>query len=108
MNSTNFNRFRFIAGVRFENTGENNLGYLGGTNANGTGTAPIRVQTSYLDVLPSASLRYELDPRSGIRLVYGRGISRPNFSDLIPFQSAPSGGNARNTVSQGNPNLKSE
>ncbi len=108
MNSTTLNRFRLVLGVRFENTSENNLGYLGGTNANGTGTAPIRVQTSYLDVLPSASLRYELDPRSGIRLVYGRGISRPNFSDLIPFQSAPSGGNARNTVSQGNPNLKSE
>ena len=108
MNTTNFNRFRLILGVRFENTGENNLGYLGQSRATTAGTTPIRVQTSYLDVLPSGSLRYELNPRSGLRFVYGRGLSRPNFSDLIPFQSAPSGGTARNTVSEGNPNLKSE
>ncbi len=108
MNTTSLNRFRLILGVRFENTGENNLGFLGQTRSTTAGTTPIRVQTSYLDVLPSASLRYELDPRSGVRFVYGRGLSRPNFSDLIPFQSAPSGGNARDTVSQGNPFLKSE
>ncbi len=108
MNTTNLSRFRLILGVRFENTIENNLGYRGQTRSTTAGTTPIRVQTSYLDVLPSASLRYEVNPRSGIRLVYGRGLSRPNFSDLIPFQSAPSGGTARNTVSQGNPYLKSE
>ncbi len=108
MNTTQLSRFRVILGLRLENTGENNLGYLGQSRSTTAGTTPIRVQTSYLDVLPSASVRYELNQRSGIRFVYGRGLSRPNFSDLIPFQSAPSGGNARNTVSQGNPFLKSE
>ena len=108
MNSTTLNRFRIIVGVRFENTGENNLGYFGTSRSTTAGTTPIRLKSSYLDVLPSASVRYALNSNSGIRFVYGRGISRPNFSDLIPFQSAPSGGTARNTVSQGNPNLKAE
>ena len=40
--------------------------------------------------------------------MYGRGLSRPNFSDLIPFQSVSSSGTARTSVSQGNPNLKAE
>ncbi len=108
MNTTNIGRFRLVAGLRIEATGENNLGFLGASSASNVGTTPIRVQTSYIDLLPSASLRYGLTPSSGIRLVYGRGLSRPNFSDLIPFQSPPSGGTARNTVSQGNPNLQAE
>lgn len=108
MNSTSIGRFRLVVGVRFENTSENNLGYNGASRATNPGTTPIRVTGSYLDVLPSASVRYALTPSSGLRLVYGRGLARPNFSDLIPFQSVSSSGTARTSVSQGNPNLKSE
>ena len=108
MNTTDLGRFRLVLGVRFENTSENNLGYDGQSSASDIGTTPIRVQTSYLNVLPSASLRYALTPTQGIRLVYGRGLSRPQFSDLIPFQSVTSNGNARTTVSRGNPNIKAE
>ncbi len=109
MNTTDIGRFRFNVGLRIEATGENNVGYLGQTNpTRGTGTTPVRVQYSYTNFLPSASVRYALTPRQGLRAVYSRGLARPNFSDLIPFQSAPSGGEARNTVSQGNPSLNSE
>jgi TonB-dependent receptor len=108
MNSTSIGRFRFVVGLRFENTSENNLGYQGAKNANTPGTIPIRATSSYLDALPSASLRYALTASSGLRLVYGRGLARPNFSDLIPFQSVSSSGSARTTVSEGNPNLKAE
>lgn len=108
MNTTNLGKFRLVLGLRFENTSENNLGYNNQRNANSIGTTPIRVQTSYLDVLPSASLRYGLTPTSGIRLVYGRGLARPQFSDLIPFQTVTSSGTARTTVSQGNPNIRAE
>ncbi len=108
MNTTNLGKFRLVLGVRFENTGENNLGYNGQRNANSLGNTPIRIQTSYLDVLPSASLRYALTPTSGLRLVYGRGLSRPQFSDLIPFQTVSSSGSARTTVSKGNPNIQAE
>jgi TonB-dependent receptor len=108
MNSTNLGKFRLILGVRFEATSENTLGYSGASSANAVGSTQIRVNTSYINPLPSASLRYSLTPQSGIRLVYGRGISRPNFSDLIPYQTVASSGSARTTVTQGNPNLKAE
>ncbi len=107
MNTTELGRFRLYAGLRIEATGENNLGYVGASTRN-TGTTPLRAQYSYIDLLPSASLRYALTPRQGLRLVYSRGLSRPNFSDLVPFASAPSGGNARNSVSQGNPAIRAE
>ena len=108
MNTTNFGRFRLIAGLRIEATGENTLGFLGASSATRLGTTPIRVNYTYTDLLPSAALRYAITSSSAVRLVYGRGLSRPNFSDLIPFQSAPSGGGARDTVSQGNPLLHAE
>src|SRR5207237_1797157 len=91
-----------------ENTSENNLGYAGTKSATNPGTTPIRATSSYLDALPSASLRYALTASSGLRLVYGRGLARPNFSDLIPFKSVSSSGSARTTVSEGNLNLKAE
>jgi TonB-dependent receptor len=108
MNTTNLGRFRLNLGLRFENTSENNLGYSGASSSSGTGTTPIRATGSYLNALPSASLRYSINRSSGIRFVYGRGLSRPNFSDLIPYESVTSSGNARTQVSQGNPNLKAE
>ena len=110
MNTTNFGEFRFNVGFRLENTSENNLGYFGqtsDTNQAVTG-APILAQYSYLSFLPSASVRYALTPMQGVRIVYSRGLARPNFSDLVPFQSAPSGGTARDTVTQGNPYLQAE
>ncbi len=66
------------------------------------------MQYSYLDVLPSASVRYALTPTQGLRVVYGRGLSRPQFSDLIPFQTVTSSGSARTTVSKGNSNIRAE
>ncbi len=109
MNTTNIGKFRFNVGFRIENTSENNLGYFGASNANQVSSgAPLVAQYSYLSFLPSASLRYALTPTQGVRVVYSRGLARPNFSDLVPFQSAPSGGTARNTVSQGNAFLQAE
>ena len=105
MDSVNIQRFRIVAGLRFENTTENIRGYTATT----AGGAPVpTVGTgSYLDVLPSASVRYGLTPASGLRLVYGRGLSRPNFSDLVPFASIQPGG-VRTTSTIGNPNLRAE
>ncbi len=112
MNTTNVGKFRFNLGFRIENTGENNLSYTAvgdpTRSAPGAGSTPQRIAYSYLSFLPSASLRYALTPTQGVRLVYSRGLARPNFSDLVPFASAPSGGTARNTESQGNPYLNAE
>lgn len=101
MNTIDLNRFRIVAGLRFENTSEKD---------NGTtvpGAPPVAKSGSYLDVLPSASVRYTITPTSGLRLVYGRGLSRPDFADLVSFATVSPGG-VRTTSSIGNPNLKAE
>ncbi|MCU1222303.1 MAG: TonB-dependent receptor [Edaphobacter sp.] len=101
MNTIDVNKFRIVAGLRFENTSESDNG---NTVPNGP---PVAKNGSYLDVLPSASVRYSFTPSSGLRLVYGRGVSRPNFSDLVSFATISPGG-VRTTSGIGNPNLKAE
>jgi TonB-dependent receptor len=101
MNTINLNKFRIVAGLRFEETSNSDVGTVT-PNA-----PPVARSGSYLDVLPSASVRYSFTPSSGLRLVYGRGLARPNFSDLVSFASISPGG-VRTTSSIGNPNLKAE
>ncbi len=124
MNTVNFGRVRLQTGLRFENTNENVLGnkvffdangFLCGTPqadptdpncngiSNGGGVAPVKQNSSYLDALPSVQLRFGLPRDAAIRIAYGRGIARPNFSDLPPTFDAQ--GN-RNQINIGNPNLK--
>jgi TonB-dependent receptor len=101
MNTINLNHLRVVAGLRLENTSESD---------NGTtipGAPPIVKKGSYLTPLPSASVRYAFTPNKGLRLVYGRGLSRPNFSDLVSFATVSPGG-VRTTSSIGNPHLKAE
>ncbi len=109
MNTSNLGKFRLVLGVRIEATDENNKGYSA-TKKNSTSATGTKVTATggYIDVLPSASLRFAISPSQGLRLVYGRGLARPNFSDLVPFQTVNSSGGANNSVSLGNPNLKAE
>ncbi|NYF53444.1 TonB-dependent receptor [Tunturiibacter gelidoferens] len=101
MDTVTLNKFRIIVGLRFENTSDTDKGNVT------PDSPPVARSGSYLDVLPSGSVRYSLTPLSGIRLVYGRGVSRPNFSDLVSFASISPGG-VRTTSSVGNPALKPE
>ncbi len=101
MDTINLNKFRIVGGIRLEETMDTD---------NGTtvpGSPNIVKNGSYLSPLPSASVRYGFTPTTGLRLVYGRGVSRPNFSDLVSFASISPGG-VRTTSSIGNPNLKAE
>jgi TonB-dependent receptor len=101
MNTVNLGKYRVVAGLRFEETNQSDAG----TTA--VGQPNIAKSGSYLDVLPSVAVRYGFTPSSGLRLVYGRGVSRPNFSDLVSFASISPGG-VRTSSSVGNPNLKAE
>ncbi|WP_260703233.1 TonB-dependent receptor [Edaphobacter flagellatus] len=101
MNTVNLGRFRIVAGLRFEATNNSDVGTVT------PDAPPVARSGSYLDVLPSASVRYAFTPSSGLRLVYGRGLSRPDFADLVSFASVSPGG-VRTTSSIGNPNLKAE
>jgi TonB-dependent receptor len=105
MNTIDFSKVRFVAGVRFEGTSLNTStptfdtsgAFIGNTKMNG----------SYVDILPSASVRIAVARNTDVRLVYGRGLSRPNPQDIAQAVTFSVGG-AQNTASLGNPNLKAE
>ena len=120
MNTLQFGRVRLQTGVRFEGTNESLLGYQVFLDSNGNlcqpgendpacptnltnSISPLRRNPSYLDVLPSVQLRFGLGRDSAIRASYGRGIARPNFSDLPPTFSVDVSGMK---TSIGNPDLK--
>ncbi len=99
MNTVDFGRFRLIAGVRIEGTQIDTLSFDDDTNS-----YSVRGNGSYVDVLPSASLRMRLTQNSGLRAVYGRGLARPDPQDLTTAVSF----DGVNTWSIGNPGLKAE
>ena len=108
MNTTDFsNGIRLVLGLRAEVTSVNvhNLAF----DPNGNAT-PNKFSGSYYDILPSASLRFNAGTDSYMRLIYARGVSRPEESQIASDVSWGTGGNGayKNTVTFGNPNLKAE
>jgi TonB-dependent receptor len=108
MNTIDFaNGIRFIAGLRTENTRDrvNNLAF----GDNGAVT-PNAFSGSYYTLLPSASLRFKAGADSYVRLIYARGLSRPDPQDIAQPLSWTVSGNGSNkySVSFGNANLKAE
>jgi TonB-dependent receptor len=100
------NRVRVVAGVRFEGTQLDTLSFDNQTN-----NLSDKANGSYLKVLPSVSLRYALNSNTNLRLVYGRGLSRPDPQDIaqsVTFTTIGSPGSIKNTATLGNPNLKAE
>jgi TonB-dependent receptor len=101
MDSIDFSRFRLVGGVRFEGTQDRTYSL----NLAGTALVPAP-ETSYIDVLPSVSLRMRLDSQnnSALRFVYARGLSRP---DPVFLTTATSIDNSTTpaTVTIGNPAL---
>jgi outer membrane receptor protein involved in Fe transport len=87
MNTITIGRVRLQGGVRFEGTQGSFLGTQANFDPNGNFISDSRVpgEQSYLDVLPSVQLQYNLNGSTNIRAAYGRGIARPNFGDLPPF-----------------------
>ncbi|HUY94874.1 MAG TPA: carboxypeptidase regulatory-like domain-containing protein, partial [Terracidiphilus sp.] len=80
MNTTDFsNGVRLILGLRAEITTENvhNLAFDPNGNA-----SPNKFSGSYYNLLPSASLRFNAGHDSYMRLIYARGVSRPEESEL--------------------------
>jgi TonB-dependent receptor len=118
MNTIDFSRFRFVAGVRFEGTNLDTFTPSFGPppNPSAPPTAPGSVpaylgspelEGSYLKVLPSASVRIDLGNDTDLRLVYSRALSRPDPQDIAQALSVTLGQTPM-LVSLGNPNLKAE
>ena len=100
-------RVRLVLGLRFEATHVDTLSFDGGATVPPT-TLTYKAGGDYLDVLPSGSLRFALDKDSDLRLVYGRGLSRPDPQDLSAAVGQPTLNQTPVTIGLGNPNLKAE
>lgn len=72
------------------------------TSADNSNTA-IRVDTTYINVLPSINLIYKLTEKSNLRLSGSKTVGRPEFREIAPFSFYEFNQNAS---VQGNPNLK--
>ena len=105
MNTIDFNKIRFVAGIRFEGTNLDTSAPILDPNGMFQGTS--KSNGSYVKVLPSASLRFALGKDTYLRTVYGRGLSRPNPQDIAQALSFDNTANPV-LVSLGNPNLKPE
>jgi TonB-dependent receptor len=94
MNTIALGRFHLQTGLRIEATSTSNTGYLVTTNGDGSygGTTPQYGSGSYINPLPSVQLRYSIDSSSDVRAVYGRGISRPDPYQLVPYNNFTVGG----------------
>ena len=108
MNTIDFaHGIRFIAGLRAENTsdGVHNLAF-GDNNV----VTPNSFSGSYYTLLPSASLRFNAGTDSYVRLIYARGLSRPDPQSIAQPLSWTANGNGANrfSVDFGNANLKAE
>jgi outer membrane receptor protein involved in Fe transport len=96
-------RVRLVTGVRIEATHVNTLSF-----DSTAGTLSYKAGGDYTSVLPSASLRIALDKDSDLRLVYGRGVARPDPQDLSAAVSQPVKNQGIVNIGLGNPNLKAE
>lgn len=109
MNTIQFGRFHLQTGLRIEGTNTSNTGYLVVNDANGNyvSTTPQYGSGSYVNPLPSVQLRYRIDNDSDIRAVYGRGISRPDPYQLVPYITEDQS-TTPYTINIGNPALVAE
>ncbi|HXY07864.1 MAG TPA: TonB-dependent receptor [Terriglobales bacterium] len=109
MNTIEFGRVRLQAGLRIEATQLDILGYAITNNPNSTAeqVVPQYSNSWYWDPLPVVQFRYRLTDNSNLRASYGRGISRPNPYDMVPYVTVDQSTNPY-TIDIGNPQLKPE
>lgn len=109
MNTLQFGRFSLQTGLRFEGTQLDVHGFQVTTDTNGNwlSTTPTEETYSYVTPLPSVQFKYLITNDSDIRAVYGRGLSRPEPYDLVPYIQLCNECSPK-SVSYGNPALQPE
>src|SRR5208337_3710049 len=99
-------RFRLVTGLRIEATHLSTLSYY--QNNITSNLTSLTAGGDSIDLLPSASLRFAVDKDSDLRVVYGRGLARPDPQDVTAAYGQVDTTTTPVIVSVGNPNLKSE
>ncbi len=94
--ATVFNRFRIVAGARFENSTQE-------LNTIDLRDQPVNVKNTYKDILPSINLTYLLNDRINIRTAFSITLARPEFREMAPFSYFDF---IANELVQGNPLLQ--
>ena len=108
MNSISVGKFRVQTGLRFEATNESyiaNQVNRDPTTGAWLSTSPIPGGADYVNVLPSVQVQYQINQNTDVRATYGMGISRPNFSDIVPSMVVDPNASPKNVII-GNPGLK--
>jgi TonB-dependent receptor len=105
MDTIDIGKARIIAGIRVEGTNLRTVSFDANTNL-----VDVKNSGSYINVLPSAAIRYALDSNTYLRLAYARGVSRPDPQDIAQAVSwtfvAPN--DPTNSATISNPGLKAE
>jgi TonB-dependent receptor len=106
MNTIGFGKLSLQTGVRFEATADDYVAnQVNLNNGNYQSTTPVNGSDSYVNVLPSIQLQYRVQKDTNIRGTFGIGISRPNFSDIVPSKQVDPNFTPP-TIQVGNPALK--
>lgn len=93
-----------ITGLRLEQT---SLSYTGNFVINKDSLlGENNRKNSYLNILPSLTLKHNFNDNFILRIATTTGIARPNYYSLAPFVAADIQGDEKEIVA-GNPNLKS-
>jgi TonB-dependent receptor len=106
MTALSVNRLRLQGGIRFEGT-DTSFRANKVTLNNGAydRTDPVTGSSSYVNYMPSVQAQYLIAKDTNLRASYGRGISRPNFSDIVPsIQVDPN--TSPKSIQVGNPDLR--
>jgi TonB-dependent receptor len=104
-NTITVGHFKVLGGLRIEGTQGSFIGTIVAPDPV-TGKlmdTPSPGAQTYTNFMPSVQVQYNFNGSTNIRAAYGRGIARPNFSDLPPFRLVEQG---RNRVTIGNPALR--
>ncbi|WP_303605079.1 TonB-dependent receptor, partial [Gilvimarinus sp. 1_MG-2023] len=97
--STEDERIRGNVGVRVVETDIETRAWVVDSTGGESVVVPVDNSNSYVDVLPSLNVTYEMQEDLLLRFGYSKGMTRPNFGALVPsvtvdlLQGLGSGGN---------------
>jgi len=91
-----FKKFRVVWGARLEN-------YSQKLHSKSDAGAPVTVDDTHLDFLPSVNFIYSLTKKQNLRLSASKTLNRPEFRELAPFLFYD---NATKMNTSGDPTLK--